>query len=244
MTEAEWLTCDEPRRMLDHLRGRASDRGLWLFVSAACGRASSFFPDEINRTVLAISEAIADQTASPGDVTAAREAVAGWKERFIVEQDFERAASMRDVQDVLARQGLGSPATLALRAARWATELPGLTTLWRGWDDAHRGPPWPADPQCSEERPGHMRFHAALLRDLFNPFRPVAPDPGWLTANGGAARNLAAAIDDGRAFERLPILADALEDAGCTDRLLLGHCRGPGLHVRGCWALDLVLGKS
>jgi hypothetical protein len=52
------------------------------------------------------------------------------------------------------------------------------------------------------------------------------------------------AIYDERAFDRLPVLADALEDAGCADADLLGHLRGPGPHVRGCWAVDLILGKS
>ena len=51
-------------------------------------------------------------------------------------------------------------------------------------------------------------------------------------------------IYDDRAFHDLPILADALEDAGCADAAILDHCRGPGPHVRGCWAVDLLLGKS
>ena len=81
-----------------------------------------------------------------------------------------------------------------------------------------------------------------LIRDIFvNPFRPVAADPAWLTETTvGIARG----IYDDRAFERLPILADALEDAGCEDAELLAHCREPGTHVRGCWVVDLVLGKE
>ena len=55
---------------------------------------------------------------------------------------------------------------------------------------------------------------------------------------------LAQSIYDDRAFDRLPILADALEEAGCTDAAILDHCRGPGPHVRGCWAVDLLLGKT
>jgi hypothetical protein len=55
---------------------------------------------------------------------------------------------------------------------------------------------------------------------------------------------LAKAIYGERAFDRLPILADALEEAGCTNAELLGHCRQPGVHVRGCWVVDLVLGKE
>jgi hypothetical protein len=55
---------------------------------------------------------------------------------------------------------------------------------------------------------------------------------------------MAQAIYNERGFDRLPILGDALEDAGCTDRDILDHCRGPGPHVRGCWAVDLLLGKG
>jgi hypothetical protein len=85
---------------------------------------------------------------------------------------------------------------------------------------------------------------AQLLRDIFNPFRRGPVNPAWLRWNDGAVPRLAQAIYEGRAFDRLPILADALEDAGCTDADLLSHLRGPGPHVRGCWALDLILGKK
>jgi hypothetical protein len=89
-------------------------------------------------------------------------------------------------------------------------------------------------------------FMAALLRDVFgNPFRPPPPlAPAVLSWDGGTVARLAAAIYDERAFDRLPVLADALEDAGCADAAILGHCRGGGEHVRGCWVVDLVLGKG
>jgi hypothetical protein len=83
---------------------------------------------------------------------------------------------------------------------------------------------------------------AVVCRDIFgNPFRTGAVDPAWLTATVVA---LAQGIYADRAFERLPILADALEEAGCDDAQLLGHCRGRGPHVRGCWAVDLVLARE
>jgi hypothetical protein len=83
------------------------------------------------------------------------------------------------------------------------------------------------------------------LREIVgNPFRPVPLDPAWLTWNRGTVRRLAETIYETRAFESLPILADALEDAGCTDAALLDHLRGPEPHALGCFALDLVLGKS
>ena len=83
---------------------------------------------------------------------------------------------------------------------------------------------------------------ADLLRCIFgNPFRPVTVDPCWLTSTAVA---IAKTIYEERAFDRLPILADALEDAGCDEPALLDHCRSDGTHVRGCWAVDLVLGKQ
>ncbi len=84
-----------------------------------------------------------------------------------------------------------------------------------------------------------------LLRCIFgNPFRPAAVDPAWLHWNSGTVLRLATAIYHDCAFERLPVLADALEEAGCTDAAILDHCRGPGPHVRGCWVVDLLLGKE
>jgi hypothetical protein len=86
---------------------------------------------------------------------------------------------------------------------------------------------------------------AELLREVFgNPFRPVTVDPASLAWNAGTVPRLAKVIYNERAFDRLPILADALEDAGCTDEQILSHCRGPGPHVRGCWVVDLLLAKS
>jgi hypothetical protein len=81
-----------------------------------------------------------------------------------------------------------------------------------------------------------------IFRDIFgNPFRPVTVDPEWGTST---VVGIADGIYADRAFDRLPILADALQDAGCENSDLLDHCRGPGPHVRGCWVVDLVLGKS
>jgi hypothetical protein len=85
----------------------------------------------------------------------------------------------------------------------------------------------------------------ALLRDLFgHPFQQVMTDPSCLAWNDGTIRKMAQSIYDARAFDRLPLLADALEDAGCAAADILSHCRTPGEHVRGCWVVDLLLGKS
>jgi hypothetical protein len=83
---------------------------------------------------------------------------------------------------------------------------------------------------------------ADVVRDILgNPFRTVAIDPTWQSAD---VLGLARAIYEDRAFDRMPLLADALMDAGCDNEAMLAHCRSEGPHVRGCWVVDLVLGKE
>jgi hypothetical protein len=83
------------------------------------------------------------------------------------------------------------------------------------------------------------RNRVALARCVFgNPFRSTVVEPTWLSS---AVVGVAAGIYEERAFQQLPILADALEEAGCADEDILRHCRNPGPHVRGCWVVDLVL---
>jgi hypothetical protein len=90
-----------------------------------------------------------------------------------------------------------------------------------------------------------QRAQAALIRCIFgNPFRAApAVDPSWLAWNGRTVIKLAAGIYEGRRFGDLPILADALEEAGCADGAILAHCRSGGEHVRGCWVVDLLTGR-
>jgi hypothetical protein len=123
----------------------------------------------------------------------------------------------------------------ALASAAWATSFTGLLT-----EDAA------AEAATSVARSeSGTRVCCELLRDVFgNPFRPAPLDPTWLAWQGGTVPRLAQATYDGRAFERMPVLADALEDAGCTDAAILSHCRSGGEHARGCWVLDLLLGKE
>jgi hypothetical protein len=87
------------------------------------------------------------------------------------------------------------------------------------------------------------RTHAELTRCVFgNPFRPVTFDPAWRTST---VLSLASQMYESRDFSAIPILADALQDAGCDNADILNHCRDAGqVHVRGCWVVDLVLGKE
>jgi hypothetical protein len=218
MTEAEWLACEDLAPMLDFLRGRASERKLRLFACACCRLVWRLLKDERSRRAVEISELFADGAATS-------------KQLAVAERLADEAADLLGFEaDVSAR--------MAKRAARDAAQAALLVA---------RKQVVPA--RVSAKVNGAITFTSlrpvnpsALLRDLFgNPYRPVAIDPGWLAWNGGTARKLAQAIYEERAFDRMPILADALEDAGCTDPDLLAHCRGPGPHVRGCWAVDLLL---
>jgi hypothetical protein len=92
------------------------------------------------------------------------------------------------------------------------------------------------------EIPGLSPVCLNLLHDVFgNPFRPISINPEWLTSTVVA---LATGIYEEKAFDRMPILADALQDAGCSNEDILNHCRGPGPHTRGCFVIDLILGKG
>jgi len=102
----------------------------------------------------------------------------------------------------------------------------------------YTNPPFPDAKAFAE----HSRPMMTILRCLFgNPFRPATLEPAWQTAT---VHGLAQAIYEERGFDRLPILADALEEAGCTNADILAHCRGSGSHARGCWVVDLLLGKE
>src|SRR5262249_32973192 len=138
----------------------------------------------------------------------------------------------RRSQDLLARYRRGKP-------------VPEGCPLWK----ALTTPPtrWvnlAADARA--EGPADWTALVALVHDIFGllPFRPVTVAPAWAAWNDGTVVKLAQGIYEDRAFDRLPILADALEEAGCSHPDVLSHCRGPGPHVRGCWLVDLLLGKS
>jgi hypothetical protein len=89
------------------------------------------------------------------------------------------------------------------------------------------------------------RAQCELLREVFgNPFRPTQIDPSWLRCSSGAGGAILHMVWEDQRFEELPYLADALTDAGCNEEALLRHLRQPGGHVRGCWAVDLLMGRE
>jgi hypothetical protein len=155
---------------------------------------------------------------------------------------------IRDAVEVTERlaDGLAELSELGPIQSWWG-EVPAWRNLFIMWT------PWELGEALAWETSGlgvskrkERRFQATLLRCIFgNPFEPSPIiDSSWLSWNDGTAARLAQAIYEDRAFDRLPILADALEEAGCDNPDILTHCRGQGEHVRGCWAVDLLLGKE
>jgi hypothetical protein len=232
MTEAEWLAATAPWAMLEFLEGtgRGPDRKLRLFAAACCRRIWRLVTDARSRRAVEAAEAYADARIDGRQLQSAAEAAS--------------AATAGPYDD--SPHGQQGAHLHARMAAMWAAMDPispeevANRTFGATVCD-------PDDPE-EEEAP-----QAGLLRDIFgNPFDRT-PDlrPDWLRWNGGVVRTLAETAYQHRTMpagrlkrQRLALLADALEDAGCSDAELLSHLRSPGPHVRGCWALDLVLGKE
>jgi hypothetical protein len=118
--------------------------------------------------------------------------------------------------------------------------------LWHVWSDLGEAAEAAIEAETAtaspEARPEASRRVVQFMRDVFgNPFRPPVFESTWRTAN---TTKLAQEMYESRDFAAMPILADALEEAGCTVSEILSHCRGDGPHVRGCWVVDRVLGKE
>jgi hypothetical protein len=222
MTEAEWLAGADPGPMLEFLRGNVSDRKLRLFTCSCVRRVWHLLPDKHCRRALLTAERYADGELS------------GEKLRYAW-GDARRAAQ---VQHRLERDTAAGTAMWAVSEsceAEIGRVLRAVTLAARC--EAYREDS-PIDPSLLS---GAQKGQVSLLRDIFgNPFRPVTADPHWLTST---VVDLARTMYEARDFAAMPILADALQDAGCEDADILAHCRG-GPHVRGCWVVDLVLGKS
>ena len=227
MTEQEWLTCTEPHKMLEFLRDKVSERKLRLFAVACCRRVWRWMTDERSRQAVEISEMYADGRLGRKKLNAARrEAFAASKSPNpcpVSTHDQQTAAHAAVVAlDACASSKTEEPWMIANATAGCASSLvfhaQGDAT---GWSEI--------------AAQSHLLRH--LTGDLF---RSVTLDPAWRTAT---LTQLAEAIYQERAFDRLPVIADALEDAGCTDATILNHCRQAGEHVRGCWVVDLLLRK-
>lgn len=143
----------------------------------------------------------------------------------------EEGDRLRCANALYAVFGHGAPTDTAAHLA--ATAAVGC---WRVGTDMAGLPTWVGARQATAAQ------QPALLRDVFgNPFHPAAFSPAWQT---DATSALARQMYESRDFSAMPALADALQDAGCASADMLDHCRGSGPHVRGCWVVDLVLGRE
>jgi hypothetical protein len=219
MTGAEWLSCTDSRPMLNFLRGKTSDRKLRLFGAACLRRMEDEFPDQETDTAVRVAEEYADGLVGSNVLKKARTAT----ERLT---KFESMNRLRIAASQLCALEISYSVSSVLELL---------------FDHAREGKWLP--PFLPSSR---MSFSSSLLREITGtlPFKSVSLEPDWLAWNDRTIPKLAQAIYDDRAFDRLAILADALEDAGCTDAAILAHCRQPGTHVRGCWVVDLLLGKE
>ena len=223
MTEVEWLECADPPLILRHLGRGASARKLRLFGYACWHRLRHLIADQRLREFLRLLELHADRLVPPrelGDAWgAAREALV---------LDWEATGTSARGLDVCRALVCWGGDTKARTAALQAAEAARDAAVWIG------------DWAVAAEEKGQCD----LLRDLFgNPLRRLVAFPAWRVWNGGVVVKLAEAVYQERAFDRLPVLADALEEAGCTEADFLVHCREGGEHVRGCWVVDALLRK-
>ena len=218
MTEQQWLTCDDFRdvaKMLDCLKTRHQAK------SKAGRRKLRLFACASCRQVWSLL-----QRSS----RLALECAEDFADGRVDKDELKRA-------ETASRSAMKTANSRAWQAARGVREATRASI--RG---AFNASFW----LCGDwrEREGHVAadFQRNLLRCIFgNPFHPVTVDSAWRTSS---VLSLAQTIYDDRAFDRMPILGDALEEVGCANQEILGHCRGPGPHVRGCWVVDLLLGKE
>jgi hypothetical protein len=218
MTDAEAWEQAPFLKKLRFLMDRSSDRKRRLYVCACCRRLWPLL-SERGRRAIELGEQAADGLAS-------------LKEVRVME------FAPDDASPADATAALAVFALTAYPAGRVSEDVEQILAGTVADADVDAPAFWEAYRQ-------EGTVTASQLDDLLgNPARPVALDRAWLARDEAPVVRLARVIYDERAFDRLPILADALEEAGCTDAAILRHCREPGPHVRGCWVLDLILGKE
>jgi hypothetical protein len=252
MTPSEWLICSDPARMLEHVETGASERKLRLFASACCRRIWHLLPEDDSRFAVECAEQYADGLVGHTELEKAGErgkratwaAVAAAHAGRTGLMAAAAQASWVAVWAACAAESAAGPdlrgpgplsaAVRTAQVASWARSVAGDTCSYSILDVAPPGSRTEPEEACQAE----------LLRDLFGEHdRPPTLRPEWLRWNDGCVVRIARTIYAEGGFAELPVLADALEDAGCDDPRVLDHCRRPRLHTRGCWLIDGILGK-
>lgn len=239
MIEEEWLVETDLQKMLFLLHGRVSDRRLRLFACACCRRVWHLLNDGRSRRAIEVVERYADEQADDEDL---RLAIIGAE---------SMAESLAASAATAAEQAQSSAAFAALsvthsgsRAADYSSSN-AVSAVFHAATAA-------SAPSAAASRDAERARQVCLLRDIFSyPLRPIAISPHWCRWNDAAVVRLAQTAYDERILPagtldntRLLILADALEEAGCTDEQILSHLRTGGDHYRGCFVLDALLGKQ
>jgi hypothetical protein len=231
MTEAEWLACTDPLAMLQYVYlrngGMVNQRKLRLFGLACCRRIWPRLADPRSRRAIEVAERYVDGFATEEELDdASAGAYAAWDAEWDLDE-WEQATL------AAGEQGQSLP----LSAAAYNSTVP---PEWWGGAPAFVAPN-EIIRDAATDRKVEGSGQCSLLRDIFNLFRMVTPDPIWLTPQVVA---LARTIYDNRAFDLMPTLSNELAEAGCTNAEFMIHCRAAGEHVRGCWVIDALLGRE
>lgn len=243
MTEAEldWLTCPAPLLLLEQVRGKASDRKLRLFACGCC-RLIWHMPDEpvASHRAVEIAERYGDGLSGEEERAAAeQQAWDAWYPCQATEREQMGFMAVAAFANTTGRTYHYTDPQLGTTATRETWEYVRdciQTVLWIGGREEEEG-----RFEAERDREFQNKIAALVLCVFGNPFRLIDFSPAWRTDTVGA---LARQMYDTRDFFAMPILADALQDAGCENDDILNHCRGDGPHVRGCWVVDCVLGKE
>ncbi|HEY1189277.1 MAG TPA: hypothetical protein VGE74_16615 [Gemmata sp.] len=221
MTEAEWAVCHDSHPMLAFVqrRGGVSNRKMLLFAVACCRRIWHLLYDGRSRKGVEAAERYADGDGALGRLEQLR-------------TDAARAAFHAGMDGAEGDNTWYAAAEAAASVAHCYSSADGVAIQAASYAARARQP----------EHEAERAVQADLLRCVSgSPFRRMSFVDEWRTET---VRALAAQMYESHEFGAMPILADALQDAGCNDEDILNHCRGTGPHVRGCWVIDLVLGKS
>jgi hypothetical protein len=235
--EADWLAAVVPHPMLSHLRGRVSDRKQRLLVCACARRLWRMVPDPLGLELLEAAERYADAEISRDGLQRALDAAGPWS---FCESGIDQLSYLRS----LLCRPLADPPALAWKGTCDLLEFSlNFTAFLVDRSRRRKSREGPAPRQAWEEE---AEAQADLLREIVgNPFRPCPPLPATvLRWQDRLLARLARSTYEERRWGQLPVLADALLDAGCEDDTLIEHCRGGAEHARGCWAVDALLGRS
>jgi hypothetical protein len=244
VTEEEWNACVHPRKLFDwwhYLQGNLAPRKRRLLACACCRRIwKELWAEELHRAVEA-AEQYADGLINSADL-----AVAQARAEAVARPVGERLGHLSPgTEHHRSEAMLWSAAWAAASAAHIRGQ--GLHICMISTSPIDNALDYASKHREYEVKAGlgEQGVQCRLFRDIFgNPFRPISIDPAWLRWNAGTVLAIAQRIYDERCFDVMPLLGDALEEAGCEDFVILHHCRGLGPHVRGCWLLDLILDKS